>query len=143
MNKSENTVFLDKKILKNYSRVEVESDLLDSVDTPLIGLCNEQSTQVGQSDGLGSLQGGAHCCPTDQMVVNTRNLAVDRTSCHNTHLKAFWHLEVTKKQTPRDAPWYVKEQKVDAQVNVHLTESAADIAASLILGFKPEWACLI
>lgn len=67
----------------------VESDLLDSVDAPLISLCDEQSTQVGQGDGLGSLQGGTHRCPAHQMVVNAWNLAVNWTTCHNTHLKVF------------------------------------------------------
>ena len=69
------------------------TDLLDAVDAPLIRLCDEQCAQVGQGDGFGSLQGGAHCGPAHQVVVNTRNLAVDGTSRHNTYLKNFWHLK--------------------------------------------------
>lgn len=67
----------------------VFSDLLDAVDATLISLGDEQRAQVGQSDGLGSLQGGTYCCPAHKVVVNTWNLAMDGTSRHNTHLEAF------------------------------------------------------
>lgn len=65
------------------------SDLLDAVDASLVGLSDVQCAQVGQGDGLGGLQGGTHCRPLDQVVVNAWNLAVDGPACHYTHLKAF------------------------------------------------------
>lgn len=65
------------------------SDLLDAVDTSLVGLSDVQRAQVGQGDGLGGLQGGTHRRPLHQVVVNAWNLAVDGPAGHYTHLKAF------------------------------------------------------
>lgn len=63
------------------------SYLLDAVDAPLIRFSDVQCAQVGQCDGLGSFQGGTHRRPSYQVVVNTRNLAVDGAARHNAHLK--------------------------------------------------------
>lgn len=84
---------LQLKINLGVTTVFAESDLLDTVDAPLIGLRDVQRAQVGQGDGLGSLQRGAHRCPAHQMVVNAWNLAVDWTPCHDTHLKTLWNLK--------------------------------------------------
>lgn len=74
------------------------SDLLDAVDASLIGFSDVQRAQVGQGDGLGGLQGGAHRCPLYQVVVDAWNLAVDGPAGHYTHLQTFWHLASSKTQ---------------------------------------------
>lgn len=65
------------------------SDLLDTVDASLVGFSDVQRAQGGQSDGLGSLQGGTHRRPFNQVVVNAWNLAVDGPARYYAHLKAF------------------------------------------------------
>lgn len=65
----------------------VNTDLLDAIDSPFVRLSDEQRAQVGQGDGLGRLQGGTHSCPAHQVVVDTRDLAVNGTSRHDPHLK--------------------------------------------------------
>lgn len=70
--------------------------LLDAVDASLVGLSNVKCAQVGEGDGLGSLQGGTHRRPLNQVVVDAWNLAVDGPACHYTHVKAFGHLAKRK-----------------------------------------------
>ncbi|TNN34637.1 hypothetical protein EYF80_055201 [Liparis tanakae] len=65
------------------------ADLLDAVDAPLVGLGDVQRAQVGQGDGLGGLQGGAHRRPPHQVVVDAWDLAVDGAARHDAHLVVF------------------------------------------------------
>jgi len=64
-------------------------DLLDAVDAPLVGLGDVQRAHVGQGDGLGGLQGGAHRRPPHQVVVDAWDLAVDGAARHDAHLVVF------------------------------------------------------
>lgn len=65
----------------------INSDLLDAIDSPLVRLSDEQRSQVGHGNSLGSLQGGMHGCSAHQVVVDTRDLAVNGPPRHYTHLK--------------------------------------------------------
>lgn len=71
----------------------VGGDLLDAVDLPLVRLGDIQQTPVRHGDGLGGLQGGMYGRLAQQEVIQTRDLAVDRTTGHDSNLQGLGDLQ--------------------------------------------------